>query len=107
MSSEEQFTKIHNLLQALTESQVKAELRQTQTDKEMAELRQLNKASNERLDRHIEFVATEFANADRALAESAKQIARTAAAQEVTQHQLQEFIRDVDDRFGKLERKNP
>jgi hypothetical protein len=78
MSAEERITKIENLLLALTESQVNAELRQTQTDKEMAELRQLNKASNERLDRHIEVVAAA--------------ITKTAAAQEVTEEQLQKLI---------------
>jgi len=44
---------------------------------------------------------------DQQLAESAKQIAATAAAQELTAAHLQKFISDVDDRFGKLEKKKP
>jgi hypothetical protein len=104
MSSEERITKIENVLTALTEGQVhfqaQAEARHAKADAEMAELRQLSKASDERLDRHIEFVT-------KAITQAEQQISRTAAAQEVTEQQLQKFISDADDRFGKLERKKP
>lgn len=107
MSAEEQFTTIKNLLQTLTESQVHAEAlaatrhqetleRNTKVDREMAELRQLSKASDERLDRHFEFVSAA--------------IAKTAAAQEVTEERLQALINKVDgvdDRVAKLEKKKP
>jgi hypothetical protein len=78
------------------ERQARADERQARADKEMAELRQLSKASDERLDRHIEFVAGA--------------IAKTAAAQEVTEEQLQRLINKVDtvdDRVNKLEKKKP
>ena len=47
---------------------------------------------------------------DQLLAESARQIAATAAAQEATELQLQKFISKVDgvdDRVTKLEKKKP
>lgn len=78
------------------ERQARAEERQARADQEMAELRQLGKASDERLDRHTEFVAAA--------------IAKTAAAQEVTEERLQKLINKVDtvdDRVTKLEKKKP
>jgi hypothetical protein len=86
MSSEDQFTTIKTLLQALTESQVHAEAlaamrhqetleRNARVDKELA-------ATRESLDRHIEFAAAA--------------ITKTAAAQEVTELRLQDLINKVD-----------
>jgi len=78
------------------ERQAQAEERRARADKEMAELRQLSKASDERLDRHIEFVSAA--------------IAKTAAAQEVTEERLQKLINkvdSVDDRVTRLEKKKP
>ena len=78
------------------ERQAQAGERQARADQEMAELRQLSKASDERLDRHIEFVTGA--------------IAKTAAAQEVTEERLQRLINkvdSVDDRVTRLEKKNP
>src|SRR6186997_2143977 len=78
------------------ERQAQADERHAQADTEMAELRQLSKASDERLDRHIEFVSAA--------------IAKTAAAQEVTEERLQKLINkvdSVDDRVTKLEKKKP
>jgi vacuolar-type H+-ATPase subunit D/Vma8 len=103
MSSEEAWIRINNalahtaeLLANVSVHQAQADERQARADKEMAELRQLSKASDERLDRHIEFVAGA--------------IAKTAAAQEVTEEQLQRLINKVDtvdDRVNKLEKKKP
>jgi len=111
MSAEERFTKIENLLRALTESQVhfqaQAEARHAKADAEMAELRQLHKDSDARLDHHIEFVGKAMIRLGTNIDKLTLQVDRTAAAQEVTEQQLQKFISDVDDRFGKLERKKP
>jgi hypothetical protein len=107
-ATEEVWTKISNALAALSEHQANAAIRQERADTEMAELRQLNKASDERLDRHIEFVVKAMDRTDQLLAESARQIAATAAAQEATELQLQKFISKVDgvdDRVTKLEKK--
>ena len=114
MSAEDRWIRIENALAMLSEHQANAEVlaatrrRRPQragrrrsnvtlkVDKEMAELRQLSKASDERLDRHIVFVTAA--------------IAKTAAAQEVTEEQLEKLISKVDgvdDRVTMLEKKKP
>jgi predicted HAD superfamily Cof-like phosphohydrolase len=96
VSQDEVWTRINNALAHTAELLADAAVRQTQIDKEMVELRKLSKASDERLDRHIEFVT--------------EAIAKTAAAQEVTEQRLQVLINKVDtvdDRVTTLEKKKP
>jgi hypothetical protein len=92
MTSEERFTRIENALGALAESQVQNEGRLGRIEQS--------------LERHIEFVGSnmdrllsQMATLQAQVAETSKQVGRTAAAQEVTETAIQELIR----RMGRID----
>ena len=90
MTSEERFTKIENALGSLAEHQVQHEERLTRIEKN--------------LDRHIEFVGTSLSRLEEQVAETSKQVNRTAAAQEITEKRMQDLIGKIDGIDGRVDR---
>jgi DNA repair exonuclease SbcCD ATPase subunit len=101
MTPEERFIKIENALQHAAEIQAQHAGNLAQHEDRLTRI-------EKNLDRHIEFVGTSLARLEAQVAETSKQVNRTAAAQEITEKRMQDLIGKVDgidSRVDKIEKK--